>query len=304
MKVAVAGTGNVAHYLIEELPKAGHEVIVLTRKTKAGRNYSQRETDYSVESLLSVLNESGAEGLVSTIADYANPPNATQIHFNMLEACTQSEKCKSYIPSEWTCDVQNYPEQPMFMAEANDKLHGKLKVAEGVRWTVFCNSWFADYVVPPANRVLPEIGPLWPMDHENKACTIYGPGDQRFSVCSVRDAAKAVAALLNSSEPWEQYTFVAGDYITCNELFAVMKKRDPEWTSKNKSLAETVKSVVDNKSPELAMLGYFELLIYSGSSRLPEDAVQRQRDKFFPNIHFRSMEELLDLAGTQSDIIV
>lgn len=304
MKVAVAGTGNVAQYLIEEIQKYGHELVVLTRKQKAGKNYEQRETDYSLQSLISVLDDSGVDALVSTIADYENPPVGTRIHFDMLEACRQSKKCKSFIPSEWTCDVLNYPEQPIFLAEANAKLHDTLKKTKDVRWTIFCNSWFSDYVVPPSQRHLRDIGPLWPMDHVNKVFTIYGPGNQPFSVCSVRDAAKAIAALLGTSEPWDPYTFVAGDHITLNELFAIIKRRDPEWTSKNKSLAETIKPIVENTSPESVILGYFELLIYSGASKLPETEVLRQRTKYFPEIHFRTVEELLDLAGAQSDTIV
>lgn len=304
MKVAVAGTGNVAQYLIEEIPRHGHELVVLTRKQKPGRDYVQRETDYSLTSLVSILDDAGVEALVSTIADFENPPVATKIHFDMLEACKRSKRCKSYIPSEWTCDVLNYPEQPMFLAEANTKLHDALKATEGVRWTIFANSWFADYVVPPSQRHLREIGALWPMDHANKVFTIYGPGDQLFSVCSVRDAAKAIATLLGTSEPWEPYTFVAGDHITLNGLFAIMKRTDPSWTSKNKSLAETLKPIIENTSPEAVLLSYFELLIYSGASNLPQAEVLRQRTKYFPGLHFRTVEELLSLAGAQPDSIV
>lgn len=304
MKVAVAGTGNVAQYLIEEIPKFGHELIVLTRKAKPGKGYKQVETNYTLDSLVSVLDASGVDALVSTIADFENPPIATRIHLDMLEACKQSRTCKSYVPSEWTCDVVNYPEQPVFLSEANATLHDKLKQEKEVRWTILCNSWFADYVVPPSQRHLREIGALWPMDHTNKVFTIYGPGNQPFSVCSVRDAAKAVAALLGTSDPWEPYTFIAGDHITLNELFATMKRRDPDWTSKNKSLAETIRPILQNESPELVMLGYFELLIYSGASKLPEEEVLRQRKRYFPDIHFNTVEELLDLAQAQPDAIV
>lgn len=52
------------------------------------------------------------------------------------------------------------------------------------------------------------------------------------------------------------------------------------------------------------MLGYFELLIYSGASKLPEDEILRQRKKYFPEIHFSTVEELLDLAQAQPDAIV
>ncbi|KAK5062921.1 hypothetical protein LTR84_004997 [Exophiala bonariae] len=304
MKVSVAGTGNVAQYLIEEIPKYGHELVVLTRKEKPGKIYTQRATDYSLASLISILDDLGVEALVSTIADFENPPVATRIHFDMLEACKQSKICKSYIPSEWTCDVLNYPEQPMFLAEANKKLHDALKQSQDIRWTIFANSWFMDYIVPASQRYLRDIGALWPMDHTTKVFTIYGPGDQLFSVCSVRDAAKAIAALLGTSEPWDPYTFVAGDHITLSGLFSAMKRRDPSWKSKTKSLAETLKPIIENTSSEAAMLSYFELLIYSGASNLPRAEVLRQRTKYFPNLHFQTVEELLSLAEAHPGTIV
>src|ERR1700743_2887771 len=100
MKVAVAGTGHVANYLFEELVDYGHDVVVLTRSAKSNIKLEQRETDYSVNSLISILAD--CEALVSTVADYETPSISTTVHLNMLQACKQSEKCKTYIPSEWT----------------------------------------------------------------------------------------------------------------------------------------------------------------------------------------------------------
>ena len=302
LTVAVAGTGNFAQYLFDEIRNYGHKLVVLTRSAKPDRDYEQRATDYSVESLLSVLHD--CDALVSTIADFDNPPVATKIHYQMLEAVQKSAKCKSFIPSEWTCDVQKYPEQPIFLGEANHKLHTALKATKDVRWTIICNSWFMDYIVPLKNRHMKEIGALWPMDHATKVVTIYGPGDDIWDVTSTRDVARATAALLGSSEPWEEYTFVSGDQITLNGLYEILHRRDPAWTSKNKSLAETVAQVTQKPSPEIEALGLFELLIYSGASRLPEDKVQAQRTKYFPGLHFRSVEELLDEAAAWPDRIV
>lgn len=57
----------------------------------------------------------------------------------MLEACEQSEKCKTFIPSEWTLNVEDYPKQPVFLAEGNKALHTRLKKTD-IRWTIVCNA--------------------------------------------------------------------------------------------------------------------------------------------------------------------
>lgn len=303
MKVAIAGTGNVAQYLMEEFKAAGHEIVVLTRSIKPDlKAYEQRQTDYSIPSLISVLED--RDGLVSTVADFLNPSAGTQVHLNMLEALKQSKQCKTFIPSEWTANVEDYPEQPMMLTEANKTLHSALKQAANIRWTIISNSWFADYILPASQRHLRDIGELWPGDHATKTFTIYGPGDQHINFVSVRDVAKAVAVLLDSEEPWEEYTYVSGEQLTWNELFAIIKKSDPEWKSKNKPLADTIRQIVANESPASVSVAYFEILGYSGASAFPEDRVQRQRAKYFPNLHFRTIREILATAAANPDQVV
>lgn len=303
MKVAIAGSGNVAQYLIEEFGASGHQIVVLTRSAKPEQKaFEQRQTDYSIASLVGVLED--CDALVSTVADFQNPPAATKAHLDMLEACRQSTKCKTFIPSEWTLNVEDYPEQPMFLAEANQTLHQTLKQETSIRWTIICNSWFADYVVPQRQRYLRDIGQAWPMDHLNKVFTIYGPGTQLFDLTSVRDVAKAVAVLLDSKEPWEQYTYLSGDQLSWNELFALVKRWDPQWTSQTKPLAASIRQIADNVSLESAYVGYFEIQSYAGALTLPKEKVQRQRAKYFPQVHFRTIEEILATAARQPDTIV
>ncbi|KAF7510142.1 hypothetical protein GJ744_007041 [Endocarpon pusillum] len=302
MKVAIAGTSNVGQYLIEELTTYGHDVIVLTRNPKREeKKVEHRVTDYSVASLVAILKD--CDALVSTIADFSNPPAATKNHFNMLEACIQSRKCKTFIPSEWTSNVEDYPEQPIFLADANKALHQRLKEETSIRWTIICNSWFTDYVVPKSQRYLRDLGPLWPMDFSSKVFTIYGPGTQIIDLTSVRDVAKAVAVLIDSKEPWEQYTHLSGDQLSWNDLFAIIKRRDPEWTSQSKPLANTIHQVTANESPESVILGHFEILSYAGALALPKEKVQRQRSKYFQDIHFRTVDEILETAAARDEIV-
>lgn len=296
MKVAIAGSSNVAKYLVEEVSKHGHQVIQLTRSIKPDQKaIEQRPTDYSVGSLVDVLED--CDALVSTIADFLNPPIATKVHLDMLEACKRSTKCRTFVPSEWTSNVEDYPEQPMFLVEHNKIIHERLKQETSIRWTIICNSWFADYVLPENQRYLRNIGQLWPMDYEKKVFTIYGPGTQPVDFTFVRDIAKAVAILLNSKEPWEPHTYVSSEQLTWNELFAIVKTTDPEWTSQKKPLTETLRLIADTKNSENVYTGQFEILSYSGASTFPKERVERQLVKYFQGLQFRTVKEVLAAAA-------
>ncbi|KAJ9608964.1 hypothetical protein H2200_006735 [Cladophialophora chaetospira] len=297
MKVAMAGTGNVAQYLIEELPKYGHSVVVLTRSSKPTITLEQRETDYTISSLVSVLHDRDA--IISAIADFSDPAAGAQVHLTMLEACRQSQSCKTFIPSQWTANVEDHPEEPVVLAPHNKVLFDRLKQETQIRWTIICNAWFAEYIVPASQRHLRDVGPIWAMDHPSKVFTIYGPGTQLNDLTSVRDIAKAVAVLLDSKEPWEPYTYLSGGQLSWNELFAIIKKRDSEWTSVKKPLADTVQQIVANESPESVLAAYFELHSYSGALTFPQEKVRRHREKYFQGVHFRSVEEILDDAAAK-----
>lgn len=117
--VAIAGAGNVAKFLVEELKKAGHnKIIVLSRAVcyfslyllgtycavkprdwfvKAGVDL--RITDYTTNSILSHIQD--ADVLVSLLHDNSSFYN--EAHVAMLEACKLSPKCKHFIPSEMVC---------------------------------------------------------------------------------------------------------------------------------------------------------------------------------------------------------
>lgn len=305
MKVAIAGTGDVAQYLIEEFRNYGHDIVVLTRNAKRGRKYVQRETDYSVASLLTVLED--REALVSTISDFSNPSVSTKVNKSMLEASQQSAICKTFIPSGFTSDVERYPEQPKFLAEANRELLAALEgVGTSVRWTIICTSYFADYVVPPGpQRILRDIGPIWPMHYQDKILTVYGPGDQVVDFTAVRDVAKAMAALLESEEPWEPFTFMSGHQLSFNDLFAILHRRDAAWVRRSKPLADTLRLIAhEEPQNEDNMTGYFELLVYSGASRIPQDRVIEHRSKYFPLVHFRSLEEIFDRAKARPGDVI
>lgn len=305
MKVAIAGTGAMAQYLVEELSAYGHEVVVLTRSIKQQfqqKKLSQRQTDYSVESLSGVLSD--CEGLVSTLNTIYDIELITKIHINMLEACQTSPKCKRFIPSEWTGNVEEHPEQPMWERGGSAALYERLRAQNEVKWTVFCVSWFADYVVAREQRYHSDIGELWPMNYANKTFTIYGDGTQLVSLVTSRDTARAIAMLFDYDGEWDEYTYVSGDQISWNDLFAIIKEHDPEWQSKTKPLATTIKQIIANESEESVIAAYFEILSYANASKFSTEKVIRQRSRYFQGMHFQTIDEILRMAAANPQAIV
>jgi swainsonine biosynthesis oxidoreductase SwnR len=304
MKVAIAGTGNVARYLIEELTSGGHHVVILTRKAKPDLEaYAQRETDYSISSLVEVLDD--REALVSTVADYSDLTNTTKIHSAMLEALKHTKTCKTFIPSEWTLNVEDHPEHPMFLAEDQAELHAQLRATKDIRWTIMITGWLMEYVLPSNQRHLKDIGEAFPANHATKTFTIYGPGTQKVDFTSVRDVAKAVSTMLHQpqNQPWAEHTYISGDQLTWNELFATLKTHDSSWTSTTKPLVDTVRQI-SHPDKATAMLAMFEIQSYAGASHWPRERTLRDRDKYFQGVHFRTVDQLLEAAEQRPEEII
>lgn len=144
MRVAIVGTGSFAKHFIDELPAAGHEIVVLTRSHKDfldGKKgvVEQRVTDYSsVAQLAEVFND--CDALVSTVFDMKNPSADT--HLKLLEACKQTPKCKRFIPAEYGGNAEDFSEDEENMDSHNAPLKKALRDVRLARV----------YIVPSASR--------------------------------------------------------------------------------------------------------------------------------------------------------
>lgn len=137
MKIAIAGAGDLAKYLTEELLLAGHGVVVLSRSQPAWFMRSDitfRNVDYaSVATLTSALSD--CDALISAILDYTL--RFTTSHLALLEACQQSPKCKSFIPSEYAGNTDDYPDRPTFYYANHEPVRKALREQTEIRWTLF-----------------------------------------------------------------------------------------------------------------------------------------------------------------------
>ncbi|PFH63358.1 hypothetical protein XA68_12322 [Ophiocordyceps unilateralis] len=290
MRVAIAGPGDFARYLCEEFIKRGHELVILSRSHKPHLEnlaVTQIITDYTVESLSGPLAD--CEVLISTIADMAS--TNISVHRNLIHACQQSPKCKRFIPSEFGGDIESYPDQPGFLYLAREAIREDLRQQTDLEWTLVSIGWLADYAVPRQNRYIKDYGELCPIDLASGKIVIPGSGNEAVDLTWARDAAKALAELV-SAPTWEPYTFISGEHTCWNNVANLVKQRyHPNITVARQSLhkiAETLKAARDD---DTILLVDHQMYSVSQASSLPQDKVLAQRRKYFPNIHFRTLQD-------------
>ncbi|KAF4451955.1 f420-dependent NADP reductase [Fusarium albosuccineum] len=175
MKVAIAGLGDVSKYLLEELPKEGHQVVALTRSKKSHvMTVEQRVTNYSVADLKRHLAD--CDAVVSAITIHAS---------------------ERFLPSVWAGNYEEVSDQPLYAGEDLLPVLHALRAQTAVSWTFFCQGWMVDYILPTNQRHLADFGERWVQDYENKIFTLYGNGSQRVDFTAARDATRAIGVLLN-----------------------------------------------------------------------------------------------------------
>ncbi|KAI6348039.1 hypothetical protein MCOR25_010861 [Pyricularia grisea] len=303
MKVAVAGIGNFGPYLLEEIPKEGHEIVILTRSQKPHLKLPQKITDYTIPSLESALQD--VDAVVSAVP--AHDPGYVKTHLALLEACKLSPRCKNLIISHWAENIDDVTDHPIF-PHGNNTVHeltAALRAQNEVTWTAVCCGWLADYVLPASQRRLGEIGDFWVQDREKKVFTVYGPGTQRVSFTPSRDVARAVARLLSRPGEWTPSTFVRGETMSWNELWRLISEKEEGWTLRKKSMAQSVRQLVAEDGGELSkMVAEFELMSYAGALEMPEDRVARDRERFFEGLKFRTLAELMDEGKAKPESIL
>jgi nucleoside-diphosphate-sugar epimerase len=300
MRIAVAGTGSFAKYFIDELPRAGHDVVVLTRSHKPELDskpgvVDQRVTDYSSADQMTPL-LADCDALVSTIFDPS--PAMVDKQLAMVEACKRSLKCKRFIPSEFSGNSEEHPEPPESLFYGNAVVRQALEKQSEIEWTVISLGWVAEYVLPPNNRHHREYADMFAVVHESKSMTIPGTGDELFTLTSVRDVAKAVAELVKSPNKWRHFTYVQGEQTTWHEIAKVMKTLSG-WSNVKityESVDNVMTDLARSESTESTLVLELKLLVPIGFCTFDQAKVQRDRAEFFPNVNFRSIEELVAAA--------
>ncbi|EFX04964.1 NmrA-like protein [Grosmannia clavigera kw1407] len=293
LRVAIAGAGDLAKYLVEELLTAGHSVVVISRSCKPWYerpDITFRTSDYSVSSLVAALED--CDAVVSTILDYGT--GGVVPHLNILEACQQTSRCKKFIPSEYGGDTDRFPDIPLFYEASHVPVRTALAAQTDVKWTLLGNGWLMDYFVAASQRYIRDIRAYHPIDFETNKAVIAGTGDEPVCFTSVRDLSKAIAVLV-AHDDWDQpTTFLMGERTSWNGIVKTLAAHGRNLEVTYRSHEQVVKESIGDS--EEALVAQFGVWSSSGSCGLPEEQLERQRAKFFSAVKLRTVDEFLNDA--------
>lgn len=307
MKIAIAGSGDLARYQMEELLNKSYDVVILARRDKEWFNSKKgvevRVIDFhSIDSIYFSIKD--CHGLVSSIEDASS--DFKKIHSNLIDAMLKTDICRRFIPSEYIGDSISFPDQPMFYNDTRVPVRNKLrKLPKGdLEWTLLNGGWLSDYFADLNRRYIKDIHPLHPINRQKGTSIIPGTGDESISFTSARDLAKAASELFASDEPWEEVTFVSGEHSSWNRA---IKENLPSINVEHHSLAMIVEDFLKaftEKDEEKVALAQFQLWSASGACAVPRDVAEKHKQKYFKNIHFRSISEFIEDSLINSDSIL
>ncbi|KAL2793380.1 hypothetical protein BJX66DRAFT_306057 [Aspergillus keveii] len=303
MTIAIAGSGDLTRYLVEESLAANTPVALLVRTTKPHftnvPGLTQLIVDYtSIESLTSALNEVEATTLISTILTYDTSAFVTT-QKNLIAAAQASKSVTRFIPSEYGVDIAKYPDQPGFYWETREPIREILRNQSKLEWTLVCCGWIVDYILPPANRYMKDIGDAFPINLAEKRMVIPGTGSERVDWISARDLAKGIVSLVKVPKgEWGRYVYLSGERMSCDQLAALVKEKYPgiEFAVEYLSLRVLVNAVRDAKDDFEKIEAEYKIVIPSGSGGFEEGVVERDRERYFKDLKFRAVKEVLDAA--------
>ncbi|KAL4772018.1 hypothetical protein BDW60DRAFT_216746 [Aspergillus nidulans var. acristatus] len=301
MKIALAGAGQVGLCLATEFCKSEDEVVVLTSTFKPSLKHLRAEirlTDYSPNDLKKKLDD--CDAVVSTLSG----PDEFYIsaHSNILEACSQSRRCKHFIPSEWNINLDDFPDQPMFSAATHEIVRNKLRSQQAVKWTMICHGWFMEYVLPKEKNPLREIGRAWAMNHSAKVFDLYADGLQKVTLTSTTDTARAVLAILrnsiNKGGDLSPVTLLAGQTLTYKELFQLIRSRDSAWKSSPVTFSEVLGDIIQGLQANDPWVAVHQMRIlgFTNANHNPKGKALEFGTGVLQGLRPTTVEEFLDQA--------
>ena len=308
--VAVAGLGDVAKYVIEELNALPIpvKIVLLSRESRPWfteqPNTIFRKTDYSISSLTAHLAD--VDVLICLI--HSNDRFYNDVHEAMLAACQASPRCKRFIPSECGGDIEKYPQHPEFYVPTHGAIRKLLSEQNEIEYTLFNQGWFMDYFIPADRSYMKRILSVWPLDLEKETLRIPGTGNEPITFTSARDTGKALARLATSKTKWDKYIYIAGGTTTWHNVLQLLQKIYPEkkFQVTYKPLEELLQdraAHLHDQDPSQLWLAFMDLWNATGASAVPMDKVEEQRKKYFADIHFSNIEEYIRTAEKANNVI-
>ncbi|KAF5022959.1 hypothetical protein F66182_4984 [Fusarium sp. NRRL 66182] len=305
MRVAIAGYGDLAHYICEEFLRAGHQLVILTRNHRPSlekQGIAQVITDYTLSSLRTPLVD--CEVLISLISDTSAA--YTDVHRSLILACQESPRCKRFIPAEFAANIKAYPDQPGFYYAIHEPVRETLRSQTNVEWTLVCIGWLADYFVPVKNRYIKDIGDLHPVNWKDSKIVIPGTGYEPVGFTWARDVAQGLESLIRAPPgSWAPYTFMSGEQSCWNDAAKLINEKCCHgFPVEHVSLHATAEMIKTAKDEETFVLADYYLLSISQACANPPEEVRAHREKYFPGVRFRSLQGGLSQLAESPNMVL
>ncbi|KAI0158101.1 NAD(P)-binding protein [Xylariaceae sp. FL1272] len=307
--VAVAGgTSSIGRSIVEAIVESGkHEVIVLTRKLNPELQDVLKVKFITVdyfdhEGLVTCLEENEIHTLISAMT--FKPTHGAIPEVQLIIAADASKATQRYVFNNWGCPIEDGDELRMPIQAFKVDALKALRQTKDLEHTQFYPGFFADYWCMPAVKTYIEAA-AWVVDIPNNAAVIPGDGTTPVGFTYTMDVAKYVAAALDL-EKWEpEYNLVA-DKKTWKEFLSLVEDARETKFKVTYDSVESLKAGKPTPLPAHVEAGLFAegspvpqlmcfgcLLLVDGKFDVKRGRVARE---VFPDIHARTVKELLDSA--------
>ncbi|MCJ1350965.1 MAG: hypothetical protein MMC33_000947 [Icmadophila ericetorum] len=291
--IVIAGaSGSLGRYISEALfADTRFKLVAISRQGSPWLDNHKIEvlqTDYSEESVLSILDSTNSAALISCLDCPGD--SYGEIHRGFLNACERSKTCKRFIPSEYAGNIDDYPLLPSTYATTREPFRKVLRESSGVEWTLVEVGWLMDYFIPQGKTYVRHYEGLFPIDPVNWRACIYATGDELQTWTCAREIGKAIVELLKAPE-WEPVTYVAGEWSTFNVAVKLMEEvygRPMPMTHRSPGTIGA-----HPKDSFEYMIACNDQWSITGGAALPQEKTLRQRTKYFSNMKFSTLEEVL-----------
>ncbi|KAL9595837.1 MAG: hypothetical protein Q9179_004828 [Wetmoreana sp. 5 TL-2023] len=262
------------------------------------RNIHVYESDYSAGSVLEIINATNATTLISFLN--VNDERYITIHNAFLSACKSSRTCKRLMPSEYCGDIEAFPMRPRYYGSTREPFRQILKNEAGdVEYTLLQCGWFMDYFLPKEKSYMKPVPDEFPINLDEWTVRIRGTGDELQSWTLGREVAKAVVELCAAKE-WEPVVYVVGQWGTFNEAVKIMESFYGRPLKKSYTFAEEIRSFVTanlhNEHEYAVQAVMCDEFSIDGATACPKEKTLRQRETYFRNCKFSTIEEVLKRA--------
>ncbi|KAI4097679.1 MAG: hypothetical protein LQ339_006724 [Xanthoria mediterranea] len=301
--IALAAVGSMGKFVCEDLLADDRfNVVVISRGRDewfTSRNVPIHVSDYSHDSVLSILNETNATTLLSFLN--LNDERYITIHKAFLSACIASHSCKRLMPSEYCGNIETHPARPRFYGTTREPFRQILKTeADGVEWTLIENGWFMDYFLPKEKSYMRPVPDEFPINLDDWTARVRGTGDEPQSWTLAREVGRAIVALCADTKGWEPVTYVCGQWGTYNEVIKTMEsfynRPIPKTHTPAQEIRDYVAANLDNDQVYAVQAVMCDEWSIDGATEVPKDITLRQREKYFQNCKFSTLEEVLAMA--------